>query len=1179
MLVKQAVDISFAQGLDTKTDPKRVQMGSFVSLENSIFTKGGLLQKRNGFSQLTVLPKANSSYLTTLNDNLTAFGTSINAYNESNTSWVSKGNIQPLSLSTLPIIRNNLNQTACDSAIASNGLVCTAYLEFNGSATVNKYVIADSITGQNIIAPTLIPVASGTVSGGMRIFLLGSYFIIAFTNTISAVNHLQYIAISINNPLVVSANADLASAYVPAKTLSWDGFVANDTLYYAYNTATGGQSIEVGALTHFLSLIPAKTLAGYAATIISVTVDITNPAAAILYVSFYSSGTSTGYVAVFDKNLNLIVNPIAIISTGTYLNLTSAAQNGSCQIFAEVANSYSFDADLPTNFIDTIIVTPLLTNTTSVFSIGASSITVASATGLVTGMTVIDNTTAGNIDSATMITVSGTSLALTNNTAGNSASSPGDVLGFATVGIPYVCVRSIGLASKAFIIDGIIYFLAAFESAYQSSYFLINGSASTAANPIIVAKLAYSNGGGYLATGLPNVTITDSNVAQVPYLFKDLVQAVNKNTNVPAGTQVNGIYSQTGINLVSFELGTQDFDTAEIANVLQFSGGYLSMYDGYLPIEHNFFLWPDSDQINPTDQWSYTDTPVTPTGSFNSGSFTVTLSSATGVAMGMTIADTSNSSYIPAGTVITALSGTTATISQPTTHSGTNDNLTISGSMASKPDGSTYQNAYYYQITYEWTDNQGNAYKSAPSIPIPVTTANDTDTTGSVTLNIPTLRLTMKIANPVKIVVSRWSVAQQIYYETTSIIAPLLNDTTVDSVVFVDTNPDEEILGNSILYTEGGVVEDVNAPATNIMALFDTRLWLVDAEDQNLLWFSKQVIEATPVEMSDLFTMYIPPTTGTEGSTGPITALFPMDDKLIIFKNNSIVYISGTGPDSSGANSTYSQPIFITSTVGCANEGSIVLIPQGLLFQSNKGIWLLARDLNTTYLGAPVENFTTSALVLSAQNIPATNQVRFIMNSGIWLMYDYYYGQWGTFTGIPAISSCIYQNLHTFIDSYGRVFQESPGSYIDGSNPVLISFTTGPLRLGDLQNYQRAMEFFFLGTYYSPHTLAVSIAYDYSPNPTQTTILYPRNYSTPYGSGASQSPYGQGNPYGGPASLEQYRVFLQNQRCQAFSISLQEVYDGTYDVPAGQGLNLSGINLVMAFKNRFPTVASSISFG
>ena len=72
---------------------------------------------------------------------------------------------------------------------------------------------------------------------------------------------------------------------------------------------------------------------------------------------------------------------------------------------------------------------------------------------------------------------------------------------------------------------------------------------------------------------------------------------------------------------------------------------------------------------------------------------------------------------------------------------------------------------------------------------------------------------------------------------------------------FVDTLADDPFWEMRFYLHTGGVVEDVNAPASNIMTLFDTRLWLVDAEDPNLLWFSKQVIESTPVEMSDLFTI------------------------------------------------------------------------------------------------------------------------------------------------------------------------------------------------------------------------------------------------------------------------------------------------------------------------------------
>lgn len=1175
-LIKQAIDVSFAKGLDTKTDPKRVGLGSFLSLQNSIFTNEGLLQKRNGYGLLTSLPNTSYSYLTTLNDNLTAVGSSIAAYNNGNQTWVQKGTIAPMSVNTLPLIRNNLNQTACDSTIAPNGLVLTAYLEANGPTITNKYVVSDSITGQNIIQPTIIPVSSGVVSGGMRTFLLGNNFIIVFTNTISGTAHLQYIAVSTVSPSIVSANADLASSYVAASTLAYDGFVSGNYLYIAYNTSSGGQAVKIATLSSSLILSATVAFTGYTATMMSVTVDSTTSSPTV-YLSFYNSGSSTGYTAVLTSVLNVILNPTQIIASGTILNIASAAQNGSCTIFSEVSNAYAWDSALPTNYINQITVTPSLNTTHSVFSSGAGSITVASATGLVTGMTVVDNTTTANIAAQTTISVSGTTLTLSNNTAGNSASSPGDALGFSTVSSTTVSIRSVGLASKAFIINSSVYYLSAFQSAYQPTYFLINGSLSTAASPNVVAKLAYSNGGGYLVKGLPSVSIS-GNTAEVPYLFKDLIQAVNKDTNVAAGTQTAGIYSQTGINLGSFTLGTSGLVSSEIAHTLNLSGGFLWMYDGYLPVEHNFFVWPDTDITSPTSQWAFTDTPVTPTGTASNGAFTITLGSISGVAVGMTIADSTNPSYIPSGTVINSISGLVVTMSKAAAHAISGDTLSISGSIASKPDGSTYTNAYFYQFTYEWADNNGNIYRSAPSIPLAVTTSNDTDVTGSVTLQIPTLRLTYKTANPVKIVIYRWSVAQQNYYQVTSVSAPLLNSTTTDTVTFVDVQSDATILGNNLIYTTGGVVEDVNAPASNLITLFDTRLWLVDAEDRNLLWFSKQVIENTPVEMSDLFTIFIAPTTGAEGSTGPISAIAPLDDKLIIFKDNAIYYINGSGPDNTGASNGYSQPIFITSTVGCANQDSIVFMPEGLMFQSNKGIWLLDRGLNTNYIGAPVEKFNSS-IVESAQNIPATNQVRFIMSSGITLMYDYYYNQWGTFTGVPAISATIFQNLHSFIDSYGRVFQESAGSYLDGSNPVLMQFTTGPLRLGDLQNYQRSYFFYLLGDFYSPHKLAVSIAYDYSQSPEQTTILTPLNYSTAYGTGSSQNPYGQGNPYGGSLKLEQFRVFLARQRCQAFSISMQEIYDGTYSVVAGKGLTLSGINLVMGFKGKFPTLPASISFG
>jgi hypothetical protein len=201
------------------------------------------------------------------------------------------------------------------------------------------------------------------------------------------------------------------------------------------------------------------------------------------------------------------------------------------------------------------------------------------------------------------------------------------------------------------------------------------------------------------------------------------------------------------------------------------------------------------------------------------------------------------------------------------------------------------------------------------------------------------------------------------------------------------------------------------------------------------------------------------------------------------------------------------------------------------------------------------------------------------MDNGYTLVYDYYYQQWSTFTGIPGISSTLYEGLHTFVNDVGQVYQESPGNYLDGTNPVQMKLTTSWLNLAGLQGYQRAYFFYIIGQYYSPHLLQVSMAYDYNDGPTQSVLITPNNYSPTYGEGASQSPYGQGNPYGGPSGVEQWRVFLTQQRCQALQITIQEIYDPSFGVPAGQGLTLSGLNIITGFKSGFYPISQNKTVG
>lgn len=1010
-LDKQPVNINFGKGLDTASDPFQIAPGRFLLLENMVFNTGSSLTKRNGFGELPPLPDSSSSLVTTFATNLTAIGTSISALSKGTNTWVQKGSFKSCNLSVLSLVKNSTNQSQADAVVAPNGNVCTVYTDMvpsGGSAVASyKYVISDSITGQNIVAPTVITPVSGTVTGSPRVFLLGNYFMIVFTNVITATNHLQYIAINYNNPAIITANVDITSQYTPATTVAWDGVVVNNSLFLAWNGSDGGGAIRLTSIDSTLTQHSTKVFATRVCTIMSMCADTTGNSP-IVYASFYDLPSTSGYVLAVDINENTVLAPTQIITATTVRNITCTAQNGVCTSFFEIAATYSYDGAIVTN------------------RVSKRTITQAGVTGTTTSV-----------------------------------------------------MRSVGLASKAFLINGVAYFLAIYSSTNQPTNFLIDESGN------IVAKLAYGNARGYYTTGLPQATVTD-NVAQIAYFFKDLAISVNK---TQGATQSSAIYTQTGINLVSFTVGDQTPITSEIGSNLNLTGGFMWMYDGYVPVEQGFFLYPDYVEV---------------TGSTTGG-------------------------------VMTA-------------------------------------QTYFYIALYEWTDNQGNIFRSAPSIPVSVVT---TGSTSSVTVNVPTLRLTYKTSNAAKIVIYRASTAQQTFYQITSTTVPVMNSVTVDSVAFVDTVADASIIGNTILYTTGGVIENIGPPSCIDIALYRSRLFLIDAEDRNLLWYSKQVIEGTPVEMSDLFTIFVAPTTGSQGSTGELTCIAPMDDKLILFKENAIFYLIGNGPDNTGSNNDFSDPIFITSTVGSINKESIVFMPSGLMFQSNKGIWLLGRDLSTKYIGVDVEDFNEFR-VLSSLNIPGENHVRFTLDNGVTLLYDYYYGQWGTFTGVPAISSTIYEQLHTYINSFGKVYQELPGSYLDGSNPVLINFKTGWLNLAGLQGFERAYFFYLLATYKSPHKLNLSIAYDYAPSYEQYVIITPTNYSAPYG---GESLYGGGPVYGGSSPIEQWRVFFSKQKCQSFQIQLTESFDSSIGAPAGEGFILSGINMVVGMKKGFVPLPSAASTG
>ena len=350
-LQKQPLNINFSQGLDLKTDPKQVQAGKFLALQNSVFTRGGLLQKRNGFPALPSLPSTTSTNLTTFNGNLLAIGTTFEDLSPDTGQWYDKGPFQPLSLSAQAAVRTSGSLTTVDYAIASNQLGLIAFTDSNG---ISYYQVVDSQTQQIIVNVTALP-STATLP---RAFALGNFLIVTFLVTVAGTTHLRYISIPVFNPANPGPATDFpgASGTVKSLTAGYDGVTTNSNLYCAW-AATSNQ-IKIAYITQTLSSGGTVTITGHTSTLMSLTFDLSqNPSN--IWATFWDSSSMNGYTTCYNAFLNPApVLAVTQVITGiTIRHLTSTAINMVNTIFYETFNTYFYNNNVQSDFVSKITCT------------------------------------------------------------------------------------------------------------------------------------------------------------------------------------------------------------------------------------------------------------------------------------------------------------------------------------------------------------------------------------------------------------------------------------------------------------------------------------------------------------------------------------------------------------------------------------------------------------------------------------------------------------------------------------------------------------------------------------------------------------------------------------------------------------------------------------------------------
>jgi hypothetical protein len=348
-------------------------------------------------------------------------------------------------------------------------------------------------------------------------------------------------------------------------------------------------------------------------------------------------------------------------------------------------------------------------------------------------------------------------------------------------------------------------------------------------------------------------------------------------------------------------------------------------------------------------------------------------------------------------------------------------------------------------------------------------------------------------------------------YGPATATASLVNAaSTANNLQFIDAVPDATIQQSSVLYTTGGVLDAVNPPSASCQCIHWNRKWIVD-ETLATIWFTQPFSLGEVPYFNEALQIYYP-------DGGDITAIAGMDDKLVIFKLNSISVVYGQGPADNGQGSDLTLPQPIATDSGAVDWRSVVLTPAGLMFQSKTGIYLLDRGLNVTWIGkAVVDSLAYYPTILSATLVPTATQVRFVCqnpntNQCIVLVYDYLNTAWTTFNyqvQPSNITSSSYVNT-TFDNAQGElvpggvfVTMTADGSMWRELNPlegrygslapyedqdtssnnyfVPTSVTSAWIKTQGIQGFQRASRVQLYAPISDPANLTLSVAVNYNP--------------------------------------------------------------------------------------------------
>ena len=360
------------------------------------------------------------------------------------------------------------------------------------------------------------------------------------------------------------------------------------------------------------------------------------------------------------------------------------------------------------------------------------------------------------------------------------------------------------------------------------------------------------------------------------------------------------------------------------------------------------------------------------------------------------------------------------------------------------------------------------------------------------------------------------------FYEIGSI--PIFNGVGAgDEVALVDMPPDyANVINAEPMYTTDGEVESGCFGSCTDLVKHQNKVFAAGVDDN--VYMSVPLTDGSAVRFPASYAEF---QINFPGDSAKLTAIESNLDHLVIFTENNGFFVSGRGPDRLGFG-PYGPPRLFASGQGAKAGAAHTDSPVGAFIQSDRGIYVIGRDMSVKYLGAQVED-KTSKLAVNMLRHDETNEVRIMLSnkgtasgSDEYLVYNYYFGQWSRYT--VAYTSSAWQVGEVYdgttfqrLTADGKQWAQSTAVFQDNSANYDMVIDTGFVSPTGILRKDRIYRFMYLGEYKGAHTAQANVYVDYQSGTTATPSIVLS---------------------GAPSDIFLYRTHMPSQKNRALRIKL-----------------------------------------